>query len=127
MHVGTNAAWNSFIHKMMAKWTSYFRNLIVGSKRPTLVVRYEDFQQDRVREVSRILDFLYFPYEHNTLTERLQSDFDVFHRKQHDEFEAFTESQEQYIEQQLGALLQRLKTANSGVTFRIEEYLRNPL
>ena len=91
------------------------------------MVRYEDFQQDRVREVSRILDFLYFPYERNTLTEKLQSDFDVFQRKQHDEFEAFTESQEQYIEQQLRALLRRLNMANSGVTFRIEEYLRDPL
>ena len=110
----------------MPKWTSYFINLIVKSNGPTLVVRYEDFQQDRVKEVSRILDFLCFPYQHDTLTERLQNDFDVFQRKKHYEFEAFTELQEQYIEHQLRGLLHRLTKDNGGVTFGIEEYLRSP-
>ena len=126
-HAGTNAAWNTFIHKQMPKWISYFIHLIVESNRTTLVVLYENFQQDRVREVSRILDFIYFPYERKSLAEKLQNDFDVFQRKQHVEFEAFTELQIEYIDRQLRALLHRLNTANSGVTFGIEEYLRNPI
>ena len=76
-----------------------------------------------MREVSRILDFLYFHYTPDTLAERLKEDFDSFQRKRHGEFEAFTESQEQYVEQQLRGLLDRLRRDSN--TLGIEEYLRS--
>ena len=112
----------------MQKWMSYIVSLIWETEKnqPKLVVRYEDFQRDRVREVSRILDFLYFPYTHETLAKRLKEDFDMFRRNRHADFETFTESQEHYVEQQLREILDRLSRDNDGVTFGIEEYLRNP-
>lgn len=113
----------------MQKWKSYIVNLILKSPttRPKLVVRYEDFQRDKLKEVLRILDFISFPYSHEALIERLENDFGVFHRNRHSEFEAFTDSQEQYMEQQLRQILYRLSTENDGATYRIEEYLRKPL
>lgn len=127
--IGTNPSWNEFISTKIPKWVSYISNLILESPadKPKLVVRYEDMQRDRVREVSRILDFIYFPYSHESLTQQLQDDFDVFQRKRHEEFEAFTVSQEAFIEKQLRQIVQRLTAENNGDTYKIEEYLRNPL
>ena len=126
---GTNPSWNEFIGIKIPRWVSYVSNMILESPadQPKMVVRYEDMQRDRVREVSRILDFIYYPYSHDTLTERVKDDFDVFHRKRHEEFEAFTENQIQYIEKQLRKIVERLSAENNGDTYRIEEYLRNPL
>lgn len=125
---GTNPSWNEFISTKIPKWTSYIDYLIFESaaNKRKLIVRYEDVQRDRVREASRILDFLYFPYRHEALTERLRDDFDVFQRKHHEEFEAFTESQAQFIEGQLRQIIQRLSNENNGETYGIEAYLRNP-
>ena len=111
----------------MKRWCEYIEHFIleVPPGRFSLLVRYEDFQRDRVREVSHILDFLYFPYTHEALAKRLKEDFDMFRRNRHADFEAFTESQEHYVEQQLREILDRLTRENNGVTFRIEEYLRH--
>lgn len=109
----------------MTKWMSYIVNMIVElpSNRSRLVVHFEDFQQDRVRAVSQILDFLYYPYSYEMITERLKDDFVVFKRSHCAEFEAFTETQEQFIERELRKILVKLRT-NNGDTYRIEEYLR---
>lgn len=100
-------------------------NIILGAQgRPRLVVHYEDFQRDRVKAVARVLDFLYFPYEEKTLHERLQDDFEVFHRESHPRFEHFTEAQIELIQQALRGLLERLREGNNGITYGIEDYLR---
>ena len=92
---------------------------------PKLVVRYEDFQRDRVGEVSRVLDFLHFPYSRETLSQRLEEDFTTFHRSRHPEFEAFTQAQEKFIDHSLRQILYSLSARNNGETYGIEEYLRN--
>ena len=92
---------------------------------PKLVVRYEDFQRDRVGEVSRVLDFLHFPYSRETLSQRLEEDFTTFHRNKHTEFEAFTQAQEQRVDHSLRQILDRLSARNNGETYGIEEYLIN--
>ena len=115
----------------MLKWKNYLINIVLKSPpyRPTLVVRYEDIQSDRVAEISRILDFLAFPYKRESLKQRLEEDFGVFHRSRHADFEPFTVSQEQYVDQQLKQVLGRLSAENGGpgVTYGIEDYLRQPL
>ena len=91
---------------------------------PKLVVHYEDFQRDRVREVSRVLDFLNFPYSRETLSQRLEEDFSTFHRNKHVEFEPYTQSQEQFIERCLRNITETLSSKN-GDTLGIKEYLRH--
>lgn len=128
LNPGTNPAWNAFIHQKMSKWTSYIVNMIVElpSNRTRMVVHFEDFQEDRVRAVSQILDFIYFPYTYKTLIERLKDDFVVFRRSHNAAFEAFTETQEQYMEKELGKILDKLARVNNGETYGIEDYLRKP-
>ena len=118
--------WNSFIDLMMGHMSRYIENVLFKSPRdlPKLVVRYEDFQRDRVGEVSRVLDFLHFPYSRETLSQRLEEDFTTFHRSRHTEFEAFTQSQEQFIDHSLRQILDSLSARNNGETYGIEEYLR---
>ena len=113
----------------MLKWKMYIDSVVFESpaKLPKLVVRYEDFQRDRVREVSRVLNFLHFPYSGETLSQRLEEDFTAFHRTRHVDFEAFTQSQEEFIEHSLRQILSRLSSENHGDTLGIEEYLRHPL
>ena len=125
IHAGDNPAWSAFIHMKVRKWQNYVDNIILGAQgRPRLVVHYEDFQRDRVKAVARVLDFLYFPYEEKTLRERLQDDFEVFHRQSHPSFEHFTEAQIELIQQVLRGLLERLREGNNGITYGIEDYLR---
>ena len=93
---------------------------------PKLVVHYEDFQKDRVREVSRVLDFLRFPYSPETLSQRLEEDFNSFHRNRHTEFEHYTQYQEKFVDYCLKKILDQLSAKNSGETYGIERYLRQP-
>ena len=113
----------------MLKWTTYIESVILDTPPhlPKMVVRYEDIQRDRVGEISHLLNFFGFPYTHESLNDRLRDDFDTFRRSRHTEFEAFTESQEQYVENQLKKMLYRLATENNGDVLRIDEYLRKPL
>ena len=113
----------------MQNWINFVKGIILDSPpdTPKLAMRYEDFQRDRVREVSRMLDFLHFPYSGETLSQRLEEDFSAFHRTRHVEFEAFTQSQEEFIEDSLRQILSRLSSENHGDTLGIEEYLRHPL
>ena len=123
---GTYPAWNEYILTRMVKWQNYITNLILRAPTgcPRLVVRYEDVQRDRVREVERMLDFLYIRYTKETLKEKLEKDFTIFQRKSRPEFEHFTILQVEHIQQVLTTVLEQLKKENNGVTFRIEEYLR---
>lgn len=124
-YAGDNPAWSTFIYRKMRKWQSYVDNIILGAQgQPRLVVHYEDFQRDRVKAVAHILDFLYFPYVEKTLQERLQDDFEVFHRQSHPSFEHFTDVQVEMIQRALMGLLERLRERNNGITYGIEEYLR---
>ena len=110
----------------MVKWQSYVNSLILGvpAGSPSLVVRYEDVQRDKVKEVERILEFLYVHYTRKNLMEKLDEDFTAFQRKSHPQFEHFTKSQVEFIQQMLITVLGRLKKENNGVTFGIEEYVQ---
>ena len=111
---------------MMQNWKNYIINVILRSPPhlPKLVVHYEDFQGDRVREVSRVLDFLNFPYSRETLSQRLEEDFSTFHRNKHVEFEPYTQSQAEFVERCLREMIGRLSSGNRGDTLGIEKYLR---
>jgi hypothetical protein len=125
-HFDPDDQWNSFIDLMMGYMSRYIENVLFKSPRdlPKLVVRYEDFQRDRVREVSRVLDFLHFPYSRETLSQRLEEDFTTFHRNRHTKFEAFTQAQEQMVDHSLRQIIESLSARNNGETYGIEEYLR---
>jgi hypothetical protein len=126
-YFGNSSSWNKSIKRSMSKWIDRFIKAIVESPPhiPKLVVRYEDLKRDRVKEVSRMLDFLHFPYSHETLSQQLLEDYGSFHRSQHAEFEAFTASQEEYVDKCVRDLLHRLSAEDNGVTYGIEEYLRH--
>lgn len=125
--IGNSSSWNNSIKRSMSKWIDRFIKAIVESPPhiPKLVVRYEDLKRDRVKEVSRMLDFLHFPYSHETLSQQLLEDYGSFHRSQHAEFEAFTASQEEYVDKCVRDLMHRLSAEDNGVTYGIEEYLRH--
>ena len=127
--IGANGDWNALVHTEMATLVRLVTHLILESPPdvPKLVVRYENLQKDRVREVSRVLDFLRFPYSHETLSQRLEEDFNSFHRNRHNiDFDPFTQSQKQFIDLILRRIVDRLSSRNSGETYGIEEYLRKP-
>ena len=98
---------------------------IVKNHHPMLTVFFEDLQQDTVREVKRMLDFLEYPYSGAELQASLEEGFNQFYRNHTDTFHHFTPDQKEAYNTVIAGTVQRLKQCSLvQVALKIEKYLR---
>ena len=75
IELGTNPTWVTFLAENMNKWKNMIVEWMIKFKGPLLVVKYEDLQADAFNEVLRILDFLEFDYNEESIRRALIHDF----------------------------------------------------
>ena len=90
-----------------------------------MVVRYEDVKRDAVKEMKRLLEFLKFSYDDQSVSMRLaKEDPAPFHRNHSiSDFEHYTTEQKMYINSLLQDTIQLLKQHNVEHLFNLHEYL----
>ena len=92
---------------------------------PLLVVRYEDLKSDKVRQVTRMLDFLNVNYSKVDVEQRLQEDFSAVRRNHSCDFDHFTENQKLYMRSMIASTMTELDSM--GVAYEelhLKEYLQ---
>ena len=98
---------------------------IVKNHLPMLTVFFEDLQENAVREVRRMLDFLEYPYSEDKLQASLKEGFSQFYRNHTDSFRHFTPDQQESFNAVITGTVQRLRQCNlEQVALKIEKYLR---
>ena len=96
----------------------------MNDNHPVHVVSYEDLQNDTVREVEKILDFLHFPYSHEDLIQRLRVNFTTFRRPHmNDGFQHFSPEQKERLRLKITQLMAATKTAGKADLFLFSKYL----
>ena len=90
------------------------------------VVRYEDLQNDRVREVERILDFLHFSYNHVDVVSALEEDYSVFQRSHgHDHFQHYSAEQKEMLRTTLLDVIELASMREKAYLLHLNEYLQS--
>ena len=114
-----------FVERYLDRWKERTINWVLMNKRhPVHVVSYEDLQNDTVREVEKILDFLHFPYSHEDLIQRLRVDFTTFQRHHmNDGFQHFSPKQKERLRLTITQLMGAAKTAGKADLFLFSKYL----
>ena len=114
-----------FVERYLDRWKERTINWVLMNKRhPVHVVSYEDLQNDTVREVEKILDFLHFPYSHEDLIQRLRVDFNTFQRPHmNDGFQHFSPEQKERLRLTITQLMGAAKTAGKADLFLFSKYL----
>ena len=93
---------------------------------PVHLVSYEDLENDTVREVEKILDFLHFQYSHEEVTERLREDFANFKRShQKAEFQHFSPEQKDRLRETLTTAVKAASDAGMTDLCHFSEYLES--
>ena len=124
---GTNNEWERLVYEMGERWkktllkwwgSAHQHNISV------LVVRYEDLKEDKVEQVSRMLDFLHHDYNRTELATRLEAGFDEFHR-QHtaDDYDHYTQDQRTYVKSVITSTAEQLKLMGGDELLWIYDYL----
>lgn len=129
IHTGNCSEWNGFLYGIGPRWKKTIEKWFLDPRslaRPVLVVRYEDLKRDPVKEVKRMLEFLKFTYDEQSLAERLaKKASESFHRNHTDSnFEHYTTEQKKYINSLLQDTIQLLKQRGVEQRFNLHEYLR---
>ena len=121
---GTNSKWVQFLREEVPYWQSMIEDWITSHGRhATLVVKYEDLQENASREVKRILSFLQMPYRDQEVDERLARGFDSFHRSHKPGFEHYTPGQKQRVLRAINDTIQLLNRSRLSHLLDIHDYL----
>lgn len=128
-YFGNCSEWNGFLYGIGPRWKKTIEKWFLDPRslaRPVLVVRYEDLKRDPVEEVKRMLEFLKFTFDEQSLAERLaKKASESFHRNHTDiNFEHYTTEQKKYINSLLQDTIQLLKQRGVEQRFNLHEYLR---
>ncbi len=107
--------------KMVLNWFGSARQFNYS----LLVVRYEDFKKDKVKEVSRMLDFLRQDYSRRELASRLEDGFEKFHRPHtRDDFDHYMEDQRVFVKTVITRTMEKLRSMNIDCEeLKLNEYL----
>jgi hypothetical protein len=119
--------WVEFVERYLDRWKERTINWVLMNKRhPVHVVSYEDLQNDTVREVEKILDFLHFPYSHEDLIQRLRVNFTTFQRPHmNDGFQHFSPEQKERLRLTLKTTISTAKKSGKEHLFHFNEYLES--
>ena len=119
--------WEAFSEKYLNSWIKRLDEWVFQNDAHRVhIVSYEDLQEDTVREVGKILDFLHYPYNHSELVERLSEDFTNFHRTHtHDDFQHYSPVQKKNLEDTLETVMTTAKACGKVELFRFQEYLQS--
>jgi len=106
--------------KRLTKW------VLNNTQHPVHVVRYEDLQNDRVREVERILDFLHFSYNHDDIVSALEEDYSVFQRShERDHFQHYSAEQKEILRTTLLDMIELASMREKANLIRLNGYLES--
>ena len=119
--------WYQFSRAYLRNWKARLTNWVLNNdKHPVHVVRYEDLQNDRVREVERILDFLHFSYNHDDVVSALEEDYSVFQRShEHDDFQHYSAKQKLILKATLQDLIKLATMRGKADLLQLNEYLES--
>ena len=122
-----NDKWRGFAEEYLKKWFMRLNKWVfMNDNHPVHVVSYEDLQNDTVREVEKILDFLHFPYSHEDLIQRLRVDFTTFQRHHmNDGFQHFSPEQKERLRLTLKITISTAKKSGKEHLFHFNEYLES--
>ena len=128
MHTGNCSEWNDFLHGIGPRWKKTIDKWFLDLHslgHPVMVVRYEDLKRDTIKEVKRMLEFLKFTYDEQSLSKRLaEKASESFHRNHtNNNFEYYTTEQRRYINSLLQETIQLLKQYQVEHLFNLHEYL----
>lgn len=106
--------------KTIVKWYGSAHRLNI----PILVVRYEDVQRDRLKEVTRMLDFLKFDYSQAEVEAALVGGFDDVRREHRDRYEHYTDRQKHFVKSIIESTTQALQSMDvNHKEINLMEYL----
>ena len=119
--------WYRFTRAYLKNWKPRLINCVLDNdKHPVHVVRYEDLQNDRVREVERILDFLHFSYNHDDVVSALEEDYSVFQRShEHDHIRHYSTEQKEMLRSTLVDLIKLASIREKAYLLHLNEYLES--
>lgn len=128
LNSGDNKEWNGHVHGIGERWKKTIL-MWYGSAHtlnyPLLVVRYENLKSDKVREVTRMLDFLSVNYSKVNVEQRLREDFNAVQRNHSCDFDHYTEDQKVYMRSMITKTMTELHSM--GVAYEelnLQEYLQ---
>ena len=108
------------------RWKSHISGWIIsGRYNPFLIVRYEDLEQNTVKEVFRMVEFLGFKdlFTEDSIRNKLGNGYNSFYRNHQDDFEHFTGEQKALIKRTVEETVRLLAEQGLEHSFRIEDYL----
>ena len=121
--------WNYVSKVYLNQWKTRLTKWVLNnsqSEHPVHVVRYEDLQNDRVREVERILDFLHFSYNHDDVVSALEEDYSVFQRShEHDDFQHYSPEQKGILRTILVDMIKLASIREKTNLLHLNEYLES--
>lgn len=122
-----SASWDKFLHTYMTQWVERIQRWVLrqSSDHPVMVIRYEDLQQDTVKEVGGMLSFLQLHLDPEDLTERLREDFTTFKRPHCEtcDFEHYTANQTLHMKSSLQHAIHLAEQTNMSHILKLDEYL----
>ena len=93
---------------------------------PLLVISYEDLLNNTLREIVKIMKFLYVPFESHSLQKQVTEGFSIFHRHSTTNTEHFTSSQWQYLQEMLVSVHRELqRTGPSVLASYVHSYIHS--
>lgn len=122
---GDNPEWNEMVQKQTDKWKLMLKHYIIDrGNHPVLVVHFEDLKRDTFTEITRMLDFIQFPYSNHTLEQRLQDGYTQFRRRHRDHFEHYTEEQRELLNSAIRDIIRQLRMNSITDLIGLQQYLR---
>ena len=116
---------NIFAILYMGEWKLRIHQWVLDQdKYPVHILRYEDLQNNTVKEVLRVLDFLDVSYDYDTVAERLREDYSEFHRPHNTvEFEHYSDEQKQQLRSWFMDIITAAENAGKLHLLRLGDYL----
>ena len=119
-------AWKKILPFYMKEWKLRIHQWVLDQdKYPVHILRYEDLQNNTVKEILRVLDFLDVSYDdYDTVAERLREDYTEFHRPHNTvEFEHYSDEQKQWLRSWFMDITTAAENAGKLHLLRLGDYL----
>ena len=122
-----NSDWNKWVHTNALIWQDTLSGWLINNHdHRVMVVKYEDLQKNVNSKVTKMLDFLGFPYSLTAVNKILANNYDEFHRKHSNStsFEHFTNEQKKFIYSVIQNTIDILESHKMIAICDIKDYLQ---
>lgn len=127
LYSGENPGWDRFVLKMTDRWKRHVRGwLLNGRNNPLCVVKFEELQENTLKEMLRILSFYGGgKMKNHEMAAKINAGYNSFHRNHTDTFRHFTAAQESYVVNAIQDVMDELRrhyTLESHVIKILQSY-----